>query len=287
MKALILSITLILLFASSCRARLKPHELQITNIANEGFLLETSTKKILIDALFTEGYGVFSVPAKEVTDSILESKSPFNAINALFLTHYHADHCNSLLINDYLSKHPGLPFVTTRPCITFIDGNCFGFIGKKKQFVELTPLVDTFTTKTINGLPVKGFGIKHLSFYNKDSVDLEECMYNLAFKIEMDGIRIFHSGDIERASLEQYESVQGKWKEQVDIAFLYYNLFQNGLSDLNYIIDAFRPKYIVLTHIPPLQMDDWAQKMEELKTRFPNVLFFRNSMETKKLNLHE
>jgi len=259
--------------------------LQVTYIANEGFLLASSTHKILIDALFSNGYGSFSVPPKEVTDNIMNAKAPFDSINLFLLTHYHKDHCDPVLINKYLSNYKNIPFVTSRPSIVFIDGNCFGFIGKKKQFNVITPEINQSISKTVNNISMKVFGLKHLSFYNKDSIDLEETMFNVSFLFEMDGIKIFHSGDINKNAFQDYFALHNnKWTDSIDVAFLYKGLLESGESDLDYIINILHPKHIVVMHVLPSEDKTWADKIEKLKDRFPNIIYFRNSMDSKTIS---
>jgi L-ascorbate metabolism protein UlaG (beta-lactamase superfamily) len=269
---------------SSIYSQVPPNDLQITYISNEGFLLRSSTQKVLIDALFTNGYGLWSVPSKEVTSEIMDAKAPFDNINLYLLTHYHGDHCDPVLINDYLSKHKNIPFVASRPSIVFIDGSCFGFDLLKKQFNEMTPEVNQSISKTINNIPVKAFGLKHLSFYI-DSIDVEENMFNVSFLFQMDGIKIFHSGDIMKNAFQDYLAKNNKWTDTIDVAFLCYVLFDSGASDLDYIKTTINPKYIVLTHIPPSKIVEWTAKVEQLKARFPNIIFFKNSMDSQTINI--
>jgi len=268
----------------SAYSQIPRNNLQITYIANEGFLLASSSQKVLIDALFTEGYGAFAVPPKEVTNDILEAKAPFDSINLLLLTHYHKDHCDPVLINKYLSKYKNIPFVTSKPSIVFIDGNCFGFIGKKKQFCEITPELNQCISKTINNNPVKVFGLKHLSFI-RDSVDLEETMFNVSFLFEMDGIKIFHSGDIEKNAFRDYLSENKNWTYPIDVAFLYKGLLESGEGDLDYMLNTLHPKYIVVMHVLPNENEEWTAKIEKFKARFPNIMFFKNALEVKTISL--
>lgn len=265
--------------------QVKPNDLKITYIANEGFLLETINHKILIDALFSEGYGAFHVPDKDLNDKILKAESPFDNVSLYMLTHYHKDHCDPELINKYLSKHKTIPLVASMPSIVYIDGNCFGFIAKKEQFRVLTPKPNKTLSIRVGDIPVKAYAIKHLSMYKND-VDLEELMFNVAYQFEMDGIKIFHSGDIEMNTFKDFLSANRDKTYKVDIAFLYYNLFKAGKSDMELLIKKLQPKYIVLMHIPIKKMEEIAEKTELLKKTFPNILFFRNSMETANINLY-
>ena len=284
MKKYIFIFCLILSSLPSLHSQVSDHTLRITYIGSEGFLLTSSTKKILIDALYSDGYGVFYVPPQNITSLIMNMVDPFDNINLFLLTHYHKDHCDPLLISEYLSKHKNIPFVTNKPAIIFIDGNCFGFVQLKKQFNELTPDINQSISRTINSIPVKAFGLKHLSFY-KDSIDLEENMYNESFLFEMDGIRIFHSGDIKKDALQNYLSKNKKWTDTIDVAFLYYGLFESGESDLDYIISTLHPKHIVVMHVPPRMIEEWTEKIDTFKVFFPNIMFFVNSMDSQTINI--
>lgn len=261
------------------------NDLKVTYIANEGFLLETASNKILIDALFSEGYGAFQVPSKELTELIIAAETPFDSINLYLLTHYHKDHCDPELINKYLSKHKKVRFVTSKPSIVFIDGNCFGFIAKKKQFLMKTPELNQSISVDIDNIFVKACGMKHLSMYKND-IDLEELMFNVAYFFEVDGIRVFHSGDIEMNDYQNYLAENNKI-DPVDIAFLYYNMLKNGNSDLEFIRKTLKPKHIVLMHVPLKKVDEIAEKTKELKNVFPNIYFFRNSMESTTIRLRK
>ncbi|MGD8779411.1 MAG: MBL fold metallo-hydrolase [Ignavibacteria bacterium] len=284
-----LSLMIIVVFgltnAKTIYAQPQNNDLKITYIANEGFLLSSPTKNILIDALFTEGYGLFATPPKKVIDDIMNDMHPFNNIDVYLLTHYHKDHNDSELINEYLGKHKDLPFVTSKPSIVFINGNCFDFILKKNQFFEFTPEVNQSVSGVVNDVPIKTFGLKHLSYY-VNGIDMEENMYNVSFLFEMDGIKIFHSGDIELSSLRNYIENNGDWSDKIDVAFLYYELL-NEASDLDFIVNTLSPKYIVIMHVPPSKAEEWTNKTEELQSKFENILFFKNSMDSKIIHFME
>ena len=277
--------SIVMIYLSFCSlypafAQVLPNDLKIINIGNEGFLLTSSTHKVLIDALYSNGYGLFSVPPKAVRDEIMAARAPFDNVDLYLLTHYHQDHCDPVLINDYLSKYPKIPFVASLPSVVFIDGTCFGFIGKKKQFRVMTPEVNTGISQIINSIPVKAFALKHLSFI-KDSVDLEETMFNLSYLIDLDGIKVFHSGDIEKNAFDGYLTKNRQWTDSVDVAFLYYGLLKSGESDLEYIIKTLNAKQIILMHIPPTMYEEWDAKIEQFRKKFQNIMFFKNSLESK------
>lgn len=285
MKRCIISL-LFFVSLSTAFSQIAEGNLKITYIGNEGFLLSSSTKNILIDALYSDGYGAFPVPSKQTIDAIINDKSPFYKVDAYFLTHYHKDHCDPVLVNEYLAKHKSIPFVTSKPSIVFIHGNCINFILKKKQFHEITPEIDQSISKTINGIPTKVYGLKHLSFF-VDSIDIEENMVNVSFLMNLDGIKVFHSGDIKMDAFQNYITANKKWEDTVDVAFLYFELFESGTPALDYIVKTLNPKYIVLMHMPTNIVNDWNPKIAELKSKFNNILMFTDSMESQLVNMME
>jgi|WetSurMetagenome_2_1015567.scaffolds.fasta_scaffold32045_2 L-ascorbate metabolism protein UlaG (beta-lactamase superfamily) len=251
------------------------NKLQITYIANEGFLLKSSSHKILIDALFKDGYGGFATPGKLMMNDIMNGIAPFDSINSVFLTHYHKDHCDSELINQYLTKHKKTLFVASQPSLSFIDTECFGFVAKQSQICEITPALNMSVEKNIGGLHTKAYGLKHLSYF-VNGVDWDQYMYNISYLIDMDGIKVFHSGDVTESSFQNYVDKHKKWIDKVDVAFIYYQIFDSGVEPLKHIINILHPKYIVLMHIPPKDIDKWEIKAEKLRTTFHNIILFKD-----------
>lgn len=260
----------------------KPKELRITYIANEGFLLATSHKKVIVDALFSDGYGFFAVPSKTLIDSIEKAIPPFDNIDMYLLTHYHKDHCDPALLVNYLERQKNIPLVCSKPSLDFIESKAGISNVMKEQIIEETPLMNQSISSTLNGMPLKIFSLKHLSFY-KNGVDIDSGMHNISFLLNMDGIRIFHSGDIMKNALQLYIDQNKKWTDSIDVAFLYYQLLDSGESDTDYVIKMLNPKYIVLMHIPPSFLAEWAKKIDQLKMKYPNIIFFKNSMDSQTL----
>jgi L-ascorbate metabolism protein UlaG (beta-lactamase superfamily) len=279
MKIKILVFCFIISSVSLLFPQSKSKELRITYIANEGFLLSTTNKKVMVDALFTDGYGFFMVPSKGVTDSIENAMPPFENIDLYLLTHYHNDHLDPKLLMNYLEKHKNVPLVCSGPSINFIKGKSELAAQLSSQIIEETPPTNQNVTKEINGIRLKIFSLKHLSFY-KNGVDIDSGMHNLSFLFEMDGIKIFHSGDIMKNALDGFINQNKDWTDSIDVAFLYYQLLDSVESDPDFVIKMLNPKYIVLMHIPPSQIADWTMKIEQLKIKYPNITCYVNTMDT-------
>jgi L-ascorbate metabolism protein UlaG (beta-lactamase superfamily) len=285
MKKLIISIAVSIFCYNLTFSQVESNDLHITYIANEGFLLATKEHKVLIDALFSDGYGLFSCPTIDVINQIMSATPPFDNVSLCFLTHYHKDHSDSKLMKDYLQKYPDVKLVTTKPSLVFIDGEQFGFVKLKKQFSEITPKINKSISQQVNDVPIKVLGLKHLSYY-QDGVDLEEYMFNVGFYIDLDGFKILHAGDTNLENLRDFINKNGQWTDPVDVAFLYYEMLNEGKSALDYITKILNPKYIILMHLPPTHYKEWSDKTNQLKQSFPNIILFNNSLESKLIHLN-
>jgi len=85
MKALLISIGLLLLSVTALQAQENSNPvprkaIDITYIANEGFLISSRDSKVLIDGIFTEGFGRFQTPTAETLAKESQASPPFDNI---------------------------------------------------------------------------------------------------------------------------------------------------------------------------------------------------------------
>ena len=80
-------------------------KIDVTYIANTGFLIESNGKKVLIDALFKNGWDNYLVPTNSVVSKIIDHQAPFNKANLMLITHNHEDHFNDSMVVAYLNSN--------------------------------------------------------------------------------------------------------------------------------------------------------------------------------------
>ena len=97
--------------------------IDVTYIANEGFLIQAAGKKVLIDALFERGAPNYLTPSPELLDHIATDKGLFADIDLLLVTHVHGDHFNPAMVLRYLRSHPRCQFVAHKQVIDSIRGD--------------------------------------------------------------------------------------------------------------------------------------------------------------------
>src|SRR5688500_5673428 len=78
---------------------------KITYIANEGFLVESAGKRLLIDALFREGIKPYLNVPVNLRDELEMSQKPFERIDLMLASHFHADHFDPVAVSTHLSRN--------------------------------------------------------------------------------------------------------------------------------------------------------------------------------------
>lgn len=91
----------------------KSGTLEVTYLANEGFMIAGGGKKILIDALFREGVGGYAVLSTATRALLEQACSPFDGVEAVFATHFHADHFDAEAVLAHLKNNPQAFFFST------------------------------------------------------------------------------------------------------------------------------------------------------------------------------
>lgn len=178
--------------------------MEITYLANEGFLIAAGERKVLIDALFP---GIDGYPRLDgqLRIDLEAGKPPFDGIDLVLATHHHDDHFGATEAARFLAAHPAV-FLSTRQAV------------ERLRAVGGNDLPDTVFPSSGEAASVGAAGIRvetldlHHGRYRKPPVE------NLGFLVEIDGFKILHIGDTE-ATLEDLRPL-GLAELGIDVALL-------------------------------------------------------------------
>lgn len=93
----------VLLFISCSACVLAQSECKITYISNEGFMVETAGRKILMDALFGGFRGNWcDVPDEETKVKMENAESPYDKTDLVTISHRHSDHFDAGIVMKHL-----------------------------------------------------------------------------------------------------------------------------------------------------------------------------------------
>jgi len=238
-KVLFLLIMLANLVFQPCSGQKK---IDVTYIANAGFLIESGGKKVLIDALFKNGWNTYLVPSDTVVSKIIKQQIPFTNANLKLITHNHGDHFNDSLVVAYLNSNSENILIAPPLVINAILKNP-GFKNNENQIVKLDKINGEKNDTTINGIRVRSFFIQH---------DTRPQIEQVGYLIDINAFKVFHSGDYNGAEVVEFGKLQLQ-NEQIDLAFLNFYGFWSTKEERKFTKEYIAPKRITLIHIPPAE----------------------------------
>jgi 26S proteasome non-ATPase regulatory subunit 10 len=248
---------------------LKVSPLEITYIANAGFLIGVDNQKILIDALFQSGLGKYPVPPDKILQDITALKEPFAKVDLMLVTFNQAAHFDPLLTENYLVKHTETVLLAPRQ--VGLDLELYGqqYPTIKYRVLTITPPLKSLAEVTVKGIKLK---LLRMNYINDTQ--------NLGYIVDMGGRTFCCLGDALVKNNEEMLKKLQLVQEGIDVVLVTYWDFLN--PEARAAIDIYiQPKHIVVTHIPITEKDKVAANLEKLKKQYPNLTVFKEPMEKK------
>lgn len=244
-------------------------KIDITYIANSGFLFETSGKQILIDALFKQGWGNYLIPSDSIVSDIINQRDPFNNSTLMLITHNHGDHFDTAMVVAYLLNNSEkiliAPSLVTNAILKHSEYKKF-----ENQIVHLDKINQEKNDTTIQGIRIRSFLIQH---------DARPQIENVGYLINIDKLAIFHTGDYNGTETVEFGKLQLQ-NENIDLAFLNFYGFWNTEEEREFTEKYINPKQMALMHIPPAEIETVKDSVI-LINEFIDITVFESSMERK------
>ena len=245
--------------------------LEVTYIANAGFLVSSNTQKqkILIDSLFRSGFEKYPVPEKAVIEDMIKAKEPFDNVHLVMVTHKNIAHFDTALTESYLNNNPRVHFLSSREVALELELYGQNFPKMRLQVLAVTP-----TLKSGAEMMVDGIKLNVLRFRITEGVEY------LGYIVNLGGKTFCHLGDARVKNYEEEFKIFKLNEQGVDVAFILYWDFLDANSRA--IIKKYiNPEHIVLMHVPTAEVDKVSQEIEKYKKDFPSVTIFKKSLEKK------
>ncbi|MCP4724765.1 MAG: MBL fold metallo-hydrolase [bacterium] len=263
--------------------------LEVTYIANEGFLISSQNKQVLIDALFgREGIDWCVTPPRDIMKKMENAENPFDNIDLILTTHWHIDHFDPISVSNHLKNNPDGIFISSNQTIEMLKKESDNYENIRGQVIEQTPDLFSSESLSVNGINVKVFRIHHSAYFEVNEEtgkrkNRHEDVVNLGFIVDIGGFRIFHAGD-ENADPDTYKKLRLD-RENIDIAFLNRSFLFNIKPETVEIITKYvKPEHIVVMHLYDEQIKYMEQVLDNLPENFPETLYFRSPKDKKVFN---
>jgi L-ascorbate metabolism protein UlaG (beta-lactamase superfamily) len=248
--------------------------LEVTYLANEGFMIAGGGKKILIDALFRESDGNYAMPSPATRERMEQAREPFADVDAVFATHVHYDHFDAQAVLAHLTHNPEALFFST---------------PQVADALRATGQFDAIGARVVAALPPegervagghRGLGVQLLNLHHGRDQPTE----NLGVVIDIAGKRVLHIGDsmAEAAVFEKY----GVAEDRIDVAFLpFWYLLEDELERA--VREQIKPRHIVVMHVEQdtllnrIRSGSWDKRWEKIQAEFPSAVVFTTELERK------
>jgi L-ascorbate metabolism protein UlaG (beta-lactamase superfamily) len=281
MRRIVATLGVVAFLAASAGAPATPPSrppLEITHIANEGFLLAIPPPEIpgnvtlndnavLIDALFRDGVEGYATVPLDRREALETARPPFDA-KVVLVSHYHADHFDPAAVARYLRHNFRAELVSSEQVVERVaEALDDDIIRRNRLHAVIGSSTDSSATRTVAGI---GLHLRRISHGSGRHAEIQ----NLAQVITLAGWKILHIGDADAGEAE-FKRLDFK-KEKIDVAFIpfWYLADHKGAAVIKRHVGA---RIVVAMHIPPAELE---QRTAEIRARFPDAIVFTEPFQT-------
>jgi L-ascorbate metabolism protein UlaG (beta-lactamase superfamily) len=160
--------------------------LELTYLGCEGVLVRSSAGTVLIDGLFGDEAAPFGVPPAAVLEKLRDARPPFDGIDLILATHYHADHFDAGFVARHLRANPRARFVSTPQAVVQAGEATHGACADRLH--ALDPADGEVARFDAGAFRVEAFGLSHGRVHYAD-------VQHLGLVVTMEGRAVMHLGD--------------------------------------------------------------------------------------------
>ncbi len=243
-------------------------DVKITYLANEGVLIESDDKKVMVDALFDDHYKAYMSPSPELVARMNNKQNPFEQVDLVLTTHIHRDHYEAKITGDFLSAHEESKFISSAQVRDDLEEKYISYADIKPRVIAHNR--DTYTTReVINGITVHSFFINHSGGFRAANIE------NMGFIVELGGKKILHLGDSDM-DVERFRAVNLS-QYNVDVALIpyWYMVDEKGQEIIR---NHIKPGNLIGVHYPKVGS---PTALEEINSSFPKAIVFKTALESR------
>ena len=239
---------------------------EVRYIANEGVLISSKDKRVLIDGLHRLYKPEYAYLPDAEREKIETAKAPFEKIDVLLVSHMHGDHFHPESIGRYLANSPSTVFASSQQVVDLLASN---FADYDKVRTRVTPIAYKLKDrKAINlgGIDVEFLGVGH-------GTGRHASIENLGHVFTLGGKTFLHIGDAE-ITPEIFDSFDLETRG-IDIAILPY-WFLTSVGGRAIIRDHIKPKKLIAVHVGPGEAESVKKQIAK---EFPDADVFGTMLE--------
>ena len=239
----------------------------LTFLANEGVMLSSGGKKVLIDALFLKYERGYAVPADSTLASLQQARRPFDSVNLVLVTHRHGDHFHPMPVTAHLRANTRATLVTSKQVIDSLRGYAPARSLPAERLMAGTLRPGARRRENIGGIQVELLGLPHGGHPRVE---------HLGYIVELGGRRVLHVGDTD-FSEETFAPFRLD-TARIDVALLPYWAVTNRKS--RQVIERWiRPRQVLAFHVGTREGDEVTR---DVRTAVPSAITLVRSLEARR-----
>lgn len=173
-------------------------QVEVTFLANEGFLLSAGETRVLVDALFGDGIAGYPAVPEEIRRDLEGGAGRFAGVDLVLASHHHGDHFDPQAVARFLRAQPTARFVSTPQAVERLRQAAPGDALAGRAEGIWPPEGERVSLELGDDLRLSILNLHHGRGRRPE-------VQNLGFVIELGGLRVLHIGDTE-ASAEEFRA---------------------------------------------------------------------------------
>lgn len=255
--------------ATSSQGAAQRDGVSITFLANEGVLLSSGAKKVLIDGLFLDYGPEYAKPADSTRAALERARSPFDAVDLILVTHRHGDHFHPAPVVSHLLANPRATLLTSKQVIDSLRGRVPAGASLEPRLMARTTPPRTRRREVVNGIAVELLGLPHGGIRHR-------VVEHLGYIVELGGRRVLHVGDTD-ISADAFAPFRLD-TARIDVALLP-TWMVTSEEGRRVIARWIRPRQVVAFHVAEGGREPAAR---EVQAALPGAITFSRSLETRR-----
>jgi L-ascorbate metabolism protein UlaG (beta-lactamase superfamily) len=245
------------------RSSSTPPRAKVHYLANAGVLIAGGDTKIVFDPLFRNDFGTYRLLPEALERALFAGETPFDGLDAVFISHYHEDHFSPGDVFRLLKERPDIKLYAPVQAVAEMkripdDDNYLDVFARVTE-IALDHGDEPITIEA-GDLIVEASRIPHTGWPDR-LLDVE----NIAYRVTIDQVTtVLHLGDADTRDVHFARDAEYWDRRRTHMAFPPYWYFQSedGRSVLEH---RLKPEHAVGIHVPVEIPRDPAERPADLK----------------------
>jgi L-ascorbate metabolism protein UlaG (beta-lactamase superfamily) len=241
-------------------------DVTLTQLANEGVLLDDGATRVMIDGMVVERYSLYGGLPQAAAAAFERAEDPFHQVDLALASHRHHDHNQPLYACRFMQASTQTVLYSSPQVLGLMREKCRQFITTSPRVNEINPPYEAPYTIHQGSAAVTVFRLSH-------GTRKYARIQNFGHLVEMGGLKILHIGDA--AMTAEDFARAGLDRETLDVVLIPYWFFQPG-PGAEVVEKYLNATHQFAVHIPPGEMEEVLEYMEQ---SYPTVKILPNPLD--------